>query len=274
MKDLIRKVLREHLLNESLNKISLQKAKDNNFFGPVYHATTEEKLSKINDEGFKVFIGSERSGDVTNGYFNINYYDGTPPPVHHLGYGIYFTTVKAIYKDYNRGSTKNITEYYLDVPNMESIGFGSPKTMMKWWVSNGYDPILAKKDRVAATINLTENLKSKYDAVHFRGKGMGGRLLDGDQIVVFDPDRIYKIDNSLSGDMEIGSTVITIEDKLNYNGDIVIPKGRKGVIVSRQLVVPKMTWAGDSKYAYDVRFKPGGLVNGLLDKHLAPYKKK
>jgi hypothetical protein len=51
--------------------------------------------------------------------------------------------------------------------------------------------------RVKATIKMTENLKQKYDAVWFKGKGIR-RLLDGDQICVYNPDKIYLFDQSLN----------------------------------------------------------------------------
>jgi hypothetical protein len=127
-----------------------------------------------------------------------------PPPVHHLGYGIYFTTNKSIAKDYNFGTAKGLKQYYLDVPRLETINFGSTNTMMKWWFANGYDMDASMDEgkRIQATVNLTNELKSKFDAVYYKGKGLY-RLLDGDQICVFDPSRIYELNTELAGEGEI-----------------------------------------------------------------------
>lgn len=201
-----------------LKLISKQEAIDNNFFGPVFHGTSQNNLEKINEEGFSVFIGGERSGDIAHGYETSNYANSFPAPIHHLGFGIYFTTVKNIAKNYN--SSNELNEYYLDVPNTEEINFASPNTMMKWWISNGYN-ISEEMDkynvknfmdrniqlaRINATKNLTNSLKSQFDAVWFKGKGLY-RLLDGDQICVFDPSKIYKINKNISNPGDVGSKV-------------------------------------------------------------------
>jgi hypothetical protein len=180
----------------------------------VWHGTTGEKREQIEKEGFKVFVGMTGSAELSHGYEGgSSYHEDIPAPVHHLGYGIYFTTVRAIAKQFSGGTMRGMKEYYLDVPRLETINFGAPRTMMKWWISNGYNykEELAKSldedaARLAATENMTENLKSKYDAVWFKGKGLR-RLLDGDQIVVFDTDKIYQADSSLAKPFDIGSKV-------------------------------------------------------------------
>ena len=96
--------------------------------------------------------------------------------------------------------------YFIDAPNLEIINWGVTNTMMRWWVANGYDPELAKKDRVAATRRLTQTLKSQHEAVWYKGKGMY-KLLDGDQICVYDPSNIYEIDGTLAQPGQIGSKV-------------------------------------------------------------------
>jgi hypothetical protein len=195
-------------------KISPQEAKDKGLFGPVYHGTSEDNRSKIEQDGFKVHIGDARTEGISHGYEMSDYQGGIPAPIHHLGFGVYLTTVKAIGKKFNNDSVKGLKVYYLDVPKKEEINFGATKTMMKWWQENGYDmkpvgsftdPKLAK-DRLKATVNLTNHLKSKYDAVWFKGKGIH-TLLDGDQIVVFDPKRIYEVDPKLAKSGEIGGKV-------------------------------------------------------------------
>ena len=69
--------------------------------------------------------------------------------------------------------------------------------MMKWWIDNGSYPELAKRDRIAATRQMTAKLASRYDAVWFKGKGLY-TLLDGDQVCVYNPSNIYEIDKSLT----------------------------------------------------------------------------
>jgi GNAT superfamily N-acetyltransferase/RNA:NAD 2'-phosphotransferase (TPT1/KptA family) len=237
----------------AMNTISMQDAQDRKLFGPVYHGTTEERQEQIGNEGFKVYIGDAGSGDVAHGYEgNQPYHDGIPAPVHHLGYGIYFTTSKTIAKQFAGGTTRGMKTYYLDVPNYETINFGVPKTMMKWWISQGYDPQLAKTNRVEATKKLTENLKSKYDAVWFKGKGLH-RLLDGDQICVFDPSRVYQVDPNLAKPGDVGSKVKRLAD------------GMKGTIVSARSIpedVAKQYWGGETRI-YSVKWTKGGTDNNV-----------
>jgi len=220
-------------------KVSQQQAEDKRMFGPVWHGTTSDRKEKIEEEGFKIFIGGEREGNISHGYENSNYYGNIPAPIHHLGYGIYFTTSKAIVKQYNVGSAKGLKTYYLDVPNLETINFGIPKTMMKWWIENGYNytEMMEKykdtnKARIEATKNLTNQLKSKYDAVWFKGKGIR-RLLDGDQICVFDTKNIYQLDISLSQPWEPGCKVKRKSD--NMSGVI-----RKKRIIDLDTVIPRI----------------------------------
>ena len=245
----------------NLKKISQQDAIDKKMFGPTFHGTTTDLSQKINEEGFKVFEGEAQTGDIRHGYEDTQYGStGIPAPVHHLGYGVYLTTVKDIAKQYNQGSGKGLNPYYIDAPRLETINFGSPNTMMKWWIKNGYDPELAKKDRVAATKKMTETLKSKYDAVYFKGKGIH-RLLDGDQIVVFDPNRIHVIDSTLTKPGEIGAKVIRKVD------------GMKGVIVKKESLEGILeqfpgaaSWIKpDAKSRYWVKWKRGGTDMNVQD---------
>lgn len=212
-------VLQKYLVVSEVKKISLQEAHDKNLFGPVWHGTSPESREQIKKSGFKIFIGHPRSGDISNGYQASSYAEGKPAPIHHLGFGIYFTTTKSIAKNFNEGSISGLKEYYLDVPRLETINFGSVNTMMKWWVKNGYDipaiyPIQdhnmtadkIDKMRLKATKKLTDTLSSKFDAVWFKGKSLK-RLLDGDQICVFDTSRIYEIDSTQAKKGDIGSKV-------------------------------------------------------------------
>lgn len=278
------------ILTEELKPISPQEARDKHFFGPVYHGATSDKLEKINVQGFKIPVGHERSGDVSHGYEMGGYgYGSIPAPIHHLGFGVYFTTVKTIAKQFSEGNPK-IGPYFLDIPRVETINFGSPNTMMKWWIENGYDYkrtpettfgsgktdlYLIREERMRATLHLTETLKSKYDAVWFKGKGMRGRLLDGDQVVVFDPNRIYKVDKSLVKPGEIGSKVIATVDIDPYGrGNVAVHAGTKGIIVDKEKPTELQTWTEGSKWIYTIRWEKGGIVYNIIDKWIEPYTSK
>lgn len=221
-----------------LKVISRQEAEDRKLFGPVYHGSP--RMDTILEHGFDLkhvvpvspirtrlasvidLLGDYKDLSPTgpsHGYPFSEYYPGcgVPPPIHHLGFGIYFTTVKAIGKKFNNNSVKNLKEFYLDVPKVEEINFGASHRMMSWWKSHGYDinpTILAARDHnawVKATGKLTQTLRNMFDAVWFKGKGMY-KLLDGDQIVVFDPKKIYLVDSSLSTGLELGATVVHNQD--------------------------------------------------------------
>lgn len=265
---------------------SKQQAIDNEWFGPVYHGTTEDKWPIIMKYGFQVFHGTQRSESVRHGYPNQEYYKGIPPPIHHLGYGIYFTTVKTIAKAFNNNTEKNLKEFYLDAPRLETINFGANRTMMEWWQTNGYDapPGASDQERVEATLKMTRQLSKNFDAVWFKGKGLR-RLLDGDQVCVFDPSRIYLVDKSKSFGYEIGSTVIFNKESIfGPNPDLLskekFESGRlyfpgdniKGLIVSRQELMPEISakyWGG-AKYSFTVKWKKGGTVSNYTEKNLLP----
>jgi uncharacterized protein YebE (UPF0316 family) len=260
-------------LNEELKKISPFVAQEKGYFGPVYHGTTQSNLDQIMKDGFKVFVGGDREGNIRHGYPTANYHNNIPAPIHHLGYGIYFTTVKAIGKKYNENSTKGLYEYYIKAnkDRIATINFGSAANMMKWWIDNGYDAELAKTGdagRVKATIKLTNELKKKYDIVWFKGKGIH-KLLDGDQIVVFNPKLIYMGDSSL------------IKNKEGYyKGAIVKRKsdGMVGMITDVRDIGFAIDnwvnngntgkhWASDSsdKKSYTVKWKKGGTEFNIID---------
>lgn len=275
------------LIREENKKISLQSAMDQKMFGPVYHGTTSDKQAVIDKEGFKLFIGNERSGDISHGYEISPYSHGMPAPVHHLGFGIYFTTSKSIFKQFNQGTAAGMRTYFLNVPQLETINWGSPNTMMKWWIANGYDYKVTppttfgneqtnlaaiRIERLRATNNLTDVLKSKYDAVWYKGQGMY-RLLDGDQICVYNPDNIYQIDKSLIKSGEIGSMVKAKVGIDPYGREeITIPIGTKGIILKKTSTkdfferYPLAKWAEGSDYLYDIKWKKGGTMHQVLDK--------
>jgi hypothetical protein len=261
----------------AVTKISLAEAQNKGYFGPVYHGTSAESREQIEKEGFKVFIGHERSGDISHGYQASAYSNGKPAPIHHLGFGIYFTTSKSIAKQYNNNSLKGLKTYYLDVPRKETINFGSPNTMMKWWVANGYDiPTVyfegknppsnegitqhIAKMRLDATNHLTDFLKEKYDAVWFKGKGLH-KLLDGDQICVFDPARIHEIDLSLAKGWEAGSKV-----KRKSDGMVGIIQGFRDANEMRESHPGCKTWVKDeTNKILIVKWKKGGTESNVQD---------
>lgn len=205
--------------------ISKQEAVDRGMFGPVYHGTTN--IEAILQTGFDpnrsrpsgTGYNSRPTGDgISNGYQFTPYGNtGIPAPIHHLGFAVYFTTNKAIAKEYNGGTMKGIRKFYLDVPRLEVINFAAPNTMMRWWKQNGYTmgADLDFQSWVDATDNLTNTLSGKYDAVWFKGKTLR-RVLDGDQIAVFDPSRIYVVDPKLSRGMDIGAKVRHNQRILHY----------------------------------------------------------
>jgi hypothetical protein len=284
------------LLCEEVKKISLQTAIDGKMFGPVYHGTSAENRDKIAMNGFKVPIGHERSGEVANGFEVSDYYGGIPAPIHMLGFGVYLTTSKTIAKQFSHGTLAGNKTYFIDAPHLETINFGSPRTMMKWWMENGYDYKISpettfggtrtewggtkntlpaiREERLRATINMTNYLKKRYEAVWYKGKGMY-RLLDGDQVCVFDPNNIYQMDKSLIKPGEVGSKVRASHDFDPYNrGEIVVPKGTPGIITHKERPNELQTWASGSNYIYRVKFDKGGHQYNILDKDIESYNRK
>jgi hypothetical protein len=279
------------LLTEAqVRKISLQNAIDNNYFGPIYHGTSSTNREKIDKEGFKLFYSdSPATGDVSNGYGLNDYNGGIPAPLHHFGFGIYFTTVKSIAKKYNFDTTRGLKTYFVEIPKskIETINFAAPHKMMKWWIQNGYNYDTAspeklfgnpetdlraiKNERVRATVNLTNTLKSKYEAVWFKGKGLYKSLLDGDQVCVFDPDKILEIDNRLFGPLDIGSKVRSKNDIYGYDQKTVkVPAGTAGLIINKQKASELWKWAAGSEFVYTIKFSSGGTQHNILDRDIEP----
>ena len=267
--------------NASIPTVTTQDAKNRGMFGPVYHGTSEDTHTKIQNEGFKVIEGESGSEGISNGYAAIPYANGIPAPVHHLGYGIYFTTVKAIAKKFNGGSVKALKSFYLDVHNVATINFGSVGTMMKWWIANGFDPALAKTDRVAATKQLTDSLKGKHDAVWFKGKGFK-TLLDGDQIVVFDPSKVFLLEDSQAEAGAIGSKVQRKSDGMVgvIRGQRpLMPNMYEKIMAAKETATPEQLaghWfdiTPESKYYLEIKWQKGGMDSNVFDTDVIPYVK-
>jgi hypothetical protein len=207
----------KNISDAPVEAISRQTAVNEKMFGPVFHGTPQN-IDDVLRHGFDVQrsipLGIDRGDRPTgsqNGFPLAPYAWGISAPVHFLGFGIYFTTVKAIAKRFNDGSG-GIREFYVDTQNTIEINFGAPNTMMKWWVDNGYDMTVQEtRERnvrawLRATQNLTEHLQAKCQAVWYKGKGIR-KLLDGDQLVVFNPQTIRVVDKSLSKGTDIGAMV-------------------------------------------------------------------
>jgi len=217
--DLFEGTQSEILIESPILEISPQEAKNREMFGPVYHGTHHD-INTILATGFNpkysvpkgVGKFNNKPIGTSNGYSMDVYAAGIAAPIHHLGFGTYFTSVKAIAKKYNGDSVKNLKTFYIYTKNVLEINFGSPNTMMRWWLQNGYDMTPEATENqdfkawVKATGNLTRNLRSKYDAVWFLGKGLR-KLLDGDQICVYNPRLIYTINPALASGLEIGAKV-------------------------------------------------------------------
>lgn len=201
------------LFEAAVEVISPQDAVDQKMFGPMYHGTQAD-LSDIIATGFDKYRSIPTNTNVTsNGYSFENYgQTGIAAPIHHLGFGTYFTTVKAIAKAYAGNTMKGMSTFYLASTKVEEINFGSPNTMMRWWLANGYNMTVEDtrtRDRKAwlqATNNLTKTLSARSDAVWFLGKGMR-KLLDGDQVCVFDPSLIRVVDPKRATGLQIGAKV-------------------------------------------------------------------
>ena len=249
-----------------LPTITEHQARQHGMFGPVYHGTYSD-MSQLRADGFKVFIGPAQTGDIRHGY-DTNNYGGTgiPAPIHHLGFGVYFTTVKTIAQQFAGGrGGQRLGPYYLDVPRLATINFGSPSNMMKWWIGSGFSPSLAKVDRVTATVHLTQQLASRYDAVWYKGKGLR-KLLDGDQICVYDPARIYLLDNAAAGDWEIGSTVIRKADGMR--GTIRSIRDVTGILAQYPFA---HTWLRpETRFTLTVTWRRGGTQMQVQDPDVTP----
>jgi hypothetical protein len=303
---------REILTEAPVPAIAKGEAIDRQFFGPVYHGSVAGR-DVIDREGFKVAIDAY---DRANGYPMSDYASGLPPPIHHLGFGVYFTTALAIAKRFNGNTTKGLHEYYLNVPRVETINFGATNTMMRWWIANGYDfawpgrrdysDPAAAQERMRATHHLTERLQAKYDAVWYKGKGLH-RLLDGDQICVFDPTCIYRIDPKLAIGLQVGAKVthnqtIPYADSYIQQYNLVIRHEGDWTVIERSLgtwedgserrpfvlhsipspklagiIIGKRAGGGDptktgraSGDRYDVKWAKGGLKLDYLASELTP----
>lgn len=202
-----------------VDKVSPQQARE--MFGPVYHGSTEEGRESIADHGFKTFIGDAQKGDVKNGYKLQNFAKGRPAPIHHIGYGVYFSPSKGAAKIFNNDSVRGLTPYYIDKSRMMTFNFQSTDKMMDWWINHGYDmPVVYPSTytpeeivqmRIKATVNMTNQLKSEYSAIHFTSKGYGKRM-DVAQVCVYDQNAIFQLDKSLAKPWETGSQVEFIKN--------------------------------------------------------------
>jgi hypothetical protein len=271
---------RYSMCREAGNKvISLSEALGRQMFGPLYHGTDEAGRSSIDESGFTIVDPEDPKRK--HGYEAAGSYlsrTGTPPPIHHLGIGAYLTTKKPIAKDFAGGTTKGMKTYYVDAPDMVTINFGSENTMMKWWKQNGYDfdrlaasGMDVQKARIEATRHLTAEL-SKHGAVWYKGKGMY-KLLDGDQVCIYDPSLIYEIDRKASsGKLEPGAKVKRKSDgmtgeilSVNNNVDRI-----RSVLDSREPGKLHPWLKPDAKSILTVKWKKGGTDYNVQDVDVDP----
>jgi len=296
------------LLSENIKTISLQAVRDEKLFGPVYHGSTEENRKKIEQQGFRVIkdVIGVRSEERTHGFQTSDYALGIPAPIHFLGWGVYFTTVKSIAMKFNWAggpSAKGLTAYYINAPRMTTINFAAPRTIMKWWIDNGYDfdwrnipgeknfmnPAV-ERERVRATDHMTEQLKSQYDAIWFKGKTMY-KTLDGDQVCIYEPaGKIFKIDPKLSKGMEVGA-IVKIKDgateaylksyeerfareiTTKKEGNVVVFYNQNGSPFHKQPIGVKGTImnireAPNGKKYYDIKWTKGGSQFNYVESEL------
>lgn len=288
--------------------ITTQQAVDRKLFGPLYHGTGPENMNSILQHGFQ--IGGDDIKSV-NGYQQ-GAYVGTafPPPMHHLGYGVYLTTAKAVAKKF-AGARAKMVEFYVDAPRLETINFGANNTMMRWWLSQGYDFDWKRVTKTGetdyraprfgaewarATRHLTDTLKGQFDAVWFKGKGLR-RLLDGDQVCVYDPARLYRIDDAGATAMSLNSLVTHNQELLRYDNHHVAktdsgatliqteigttihyipPPGMKGMIVGKREITDRVRsflparLHNSADFFYEVKWAKGGTQMNYLGAELEP----
>ncbi len=311
--------MRQHeIIKEAIVPIiSPQQARD--MFGPMYHGTNQN-LADIISTGFnakysvpssKLLGFSDTPVGPSHGYSLSGYgFTGISAPIHHLGFGSYFTTVKSIAKAFSGGSMAGQRAFYLDSDRICKINFGSANTMMKWWRENGYD-MTAEETRnrdikawIRATGNLTRKLRKDYDAVWFLGKSIH-RLLDGDQVCVYNTKLISVVYPKLATGLEIGAQVThTQEIPSRYRGSNVfyidnlkpddygsagkLP-GWKGVFradteesdrkIGRHPIhfIPPSNMIGIIKdirdNMYDIKWQKGGVRYNYRPEEIKPYKK-
>jgi hypothetical protein len=125
------------------------------------------------------------------------------------------------------------------------------------------------------------------------------RVLDGDQVCVYDPSNIYLVDPSMSKEFEIGSKVVLVQDLVEYkheyadksgNGTVVFQSRNKNPfpedkyysaskVIGTVLIVPKgMTGEIKNSYVntkdgntyFTVKFKKGGTYQNTPKDILKP----
>jgi hypothetical protein len=241
-------------------------------FGPLYHGTTELDMESILDHGFSVIEGEIRTDKKHGLRNNIEEVDGKKfrLPCDFLGFGVYMTKSKTNSNRYGKNFNKR---FYLDTDKILKINFASFNRIAKWWIENGYDPELSMKDRVEATRKMTSRLSSKYDAVWFSGKGYG-RLLDGDQVVIFNKDVIRIVEEDVVkrkdvtkiGDRIKSNSFYDLENKKEIDGDI------DGVVV-RRMLIPKnlIKQYGGNKWFFQIESGEWISEKSLIKKDCAPH---
>lgn len=264
-------------IRKNLKKFSPQKLKDIQAFGPIYHGSPDN--DKILETGkFQIVIpGKNPEIQSRHGYKCVPYLGSRsnfPPPMHHLGFGVYFTTNKSIAKRFNRDSIRGLKKFFLPNARILTINFAAPSTMMAWWLKNGYNPKpfgeITPKQWHKATAALTQHLSRDYDAIWFKGKTIYSQL-DGDQICVYRPNLIAIEDKTLVKGLEIGATVTyqPSDDPELKTRCVFEPQAEtKGIITETRnmgnIILPNYP----NRKFFTVKWKKGGIQLYYLDCHL------
>lgn len=241
-------------MDTSVPIISPQEAYNTCFPETFYHGTTPDLASDIIERGFIWNIEEAGQSATRHGYENFYYgQTGCKSPVHHLGFGIYLTSSRTNAK---RFGDKVLQFKILKTAKIITLNKGSPNTMAAWWQEWGYDCELSKKDRVQATKIMTDKISAQYQAAYFLGKGLYRRLLDGNQICIYDPSILRQINSKLAKSREIGSKVIKIKEISSSK----IPIGSKGTLLEYRPIDEEMS----QKYHFNepafltVKWEKGG----------------
>jgi hypothetical protein len=233
------------LYEEAQELVTTRVAEGRGYSGPFYHGTEHlYRKNEILQNGFRIFIGPARSGDVAMGFA---WDPQNPMPVHPLGYGVYLTRSMDYAKVYAYGNREKVIKCYLRVPQSEifNVNFQAMTTWNKFWRENGFNPELvkSKQDRTTATVEMTRQLSSKFRAIEYTNKkmmGAGNGIGDKTQICVYNPADIVIVDEEAdrreSYNMKRDPDTINVKDRVQFMKD---GNWTTGVVTA---IVPPTAW--------------------------------